>query len=217
MNILFIGNSYTYYNDMPALFERLAKENGLDVSVWSVTKGGRKLIEYTNCDDTVTVALNALLSERRYDAVVLQEQSLLPLRDWDLFFAGLSHVIKQADGRADRLVLYATWGRKEGSKDLSALNLTTEQMAVQLEAAYSRAAAQFNADLSPVGMNFLTVYQAHPDIELYDPDCSHPSYLGSCLSSLTHYRTIFGQLPEHMDCLSLSAAEQRAFISALAR
>ena len=27
MNVLFIGNSYTYYNNMPVLFERLAREN----------------------------------------------------------------------------------------------------------------------------------------------------------------------------------------------
>ena len=43
MNILFIGNSYTYYNDMPQMLAELAKENGNDVSVDAVTKGGRKL------------------------------------------------------------------------------------------------------------------------------------------------------------------------------
>ena len=43
MNILMIGNSYTYYNDMPKILESLAIENGKDVRVDSVTKGGRKL------------------------------------------------------------------------------------------------------------------------------------------------------------------------------
>ena len=48
MNILFIGNSYTYYNDMPNILEALAKENGKDLSADAVTKGGRKL--YANLD-----------------------------------------------------------------------------------------------------------------------------------------------------------------------
>ena len=42
MNILFIGNSYTYYNNMPKMLEALAKENGKKLCVNAVTKGGRK-------------------------------------------------------------------------------------------------------------------------------------------------------------------------------
>ena len=41
MNILFIGNSYTYYNDMPAIFQALARDNGKDVNTYAVTKGAR--------------------------------------------------------------------------------------------------------------------------------------------------------------------------------
>ena len=48
MKILFIGNSYTYYNHMPEIFERLARENGKEVQVFSVTCGGHKLYEYVD-------------------------------------------------------------------------------------------------------------------------------------------------------------------------
>ncbi len=34
MKVLFIGNSYTYFNDMPKLFENLSRENGKDVQVF---------------------------------------------------------------------------------------------------------------------------------------------------------------------------------------
>lgn len=40
MNILFIGNSYTYYNDMPKMLESLARAAGFYAEVASVTKGG---------------------------------------------------------------------------------------------------------------------------------------------------------------------------------
>ena len=44
LRVLFIGNSYTYYNDMPqAAFTELAKAAGFEVEVTAVTQGGYKL------------------------------------------------------------------------------------------------------------------------------------------------------------------------------
>lgn len=38
MQVLFIGNSYTYNSNMPKLFEALAIENGRDVTAYAVTQ-----------------------------------------------------------------------------------------------------------------------------------------------------------------------------------
>ena len=43
MKILFIGNSYTYFNDMPGLFEKECEKNGVTADVDSVTAGGYRL------------------------------------------------------------------------------------------------------------------------------------------------------------------------------
>ena len=51
MKILFIGNSYTYCNDLPMLVEKLARENGKDVETFSVTRGGRMLIQLADPED----------------------------------------------------------------------------------------------------------------------------------------------------------------------
>ena len=45
MNVLLIGNSYTSRNDLANLLETLCRENGKDVTVRSVTQGGRKMIQ----------------------------------------------------------------------------------------------------------------------------------------------------------------------------
>ena len=51
-SILFIGNSMTYYHDMPtAIFEKMAASAGFDVTVRSVTAGGRFLWEHLSLDD----------------------------------------------------------------------------------------------------------------------------------------------------------------------
>ena len=40
MRTLFIGNSHTFYNDMPNILKEICKENGIDMQVAMLTKGG---------------------------------------------------------------------------------------------------------------------------------------------------------------------------------
>lgn len=217
MKILFIGNSYTYYNDMPLMFETLSKANGHDVSVYSVTKGGRKLIAYEDSEDPVTKKLNDLLQEHKFDVCFIQEQSVLPAIDRDLFLAGVDFIVNKVADRADKLVMYATWGRKEGSKTLTEHNFTRESMTEILAAAYQLAAERHHALLSPVGRNFLKVNRNDPDINLHNDDLSHPSYAGSCLAALTHFYTLYGEFPKNSSCLELSSEVLSMFRDAVCK
>ena len=214
MNILFIGNSYTFYNDMPEMFEKLANDNGKNVTVYSVTKGGRKLVDYEVSDEE-TEKLQSVLDARRYDVCIIQEQSILPASDYDAFIRGLDGVIKKVKDRADRLVLYATWGRKHGSAVLDQHNWTTSSMTELLSHSYFKAAEYFGTDVSAVGESFLKVTKMSPDTELYNADLSHPSYDGSCLAALTHYYTLFGEFPENCDTLLIDSAKLSVFKSAV--
>ena len=72
-----------------------------------------------------------------------------------------------------------------------------------LAESYQKAADRFNTEISPVGKNFLAASRTLTETDLYDPDLSHPSYAGSVLSVLTHYRTIFKEFPENTDSLNL--------------
>lgn len=200
---------------MPLLFEQLANSNGKTVTVCSITKGGRKLESYTDPSDDVTQALDTLLSKQNFDLCFIQEQSLLPASDYSRFIIGLDCVVNKLKDRADRIVLYATWGRKAGNAELTKHNWTTESMAGMLSQAYQKAAQLYDACVSPVGNNFLSVMQAHPELNLYSEDCSHPSYAGSCLAALTHYHTVFGEFPKQTGTLSLSDAEIAAFRAAI--
>lgn len=216
MNILFIGNSYTYFNEMPRLFEHLAAGNGKAVRVRSITKGARKLSHYAQNDPT-TEALDALLAEEAFDICFIQEQSLLPATDFEAFQSGLDCVIRKLQGKADSLILYATWGRKSGSGKLAELHWTTESMTGLLSDAYEKAARLYGAQVSAVGERFLYITQNHPEINLYHEDLSHPSYAGSCLAALTHYYTVFREFPAQTEALCLSTAQLSAFRSAVCR
>jgi len=217
MNVLFIGNSYTYYHEMPFLFEQLANSNGKTVTVHSITKGGRRLEEFTDSSDPITAALDTILSNEKFDICFIQEQSVLPAADFDRFIHGLDCVVSKVKNKTDRLVLYATWGRKSGSDILTEYHWTTEHMTNLLADAYQKAANRYGALVSPVGSRFLSISQKYPEINLYIEDCSHPSYQGSCLAALTHFHSVFHDFPTHTDILALSDAELSAFRSAICR
>ena len=53
MNILFIGNSYTYYNDLPEIFKKLARSGGYNVYQDSLTSGGYSLLKHADSSGVV--------------------------------------------------------------------------------------------------------------------------------------------------------------------
>lgn len=211
MKALFIGNSYTYYNDLPALLQALSHENGKDLSVFSVTKGGWRLHQYLDVENEYSEKLRSLLTSEHFDVAFLQEQSLLPILDFDAFRDGVTRLTECLRSKADRIVLYETWGRKEGSQALTEHGWTRSGMSDALSIAYHRVGAALGHKVSPVGEAFLALNTQNPDIELFNPDRTHPSYTGSCLAAAVHYQTLFGALPEKWDSLSLSAELLEAF------
>lgn len=211
MKILFIGNSYTFYNDMPKMFEAVANENGKDVTVFSVTKGGRKLYEYVDTVDEYSEQLDELLNNHKFDICFIQEYSTLSVADNALFMDGLTRLVEKVKNSVDKFVLYETWGSKDGHPAMEALGMTTEEMAMGIAHAYKKAGEEIGAQVSYAGLNFLDVYKNHKEIEIYDADLKHPSYEGSCLSMLTHYKTIFNELPKSTDSLSLSENQLSVF------
>lgn len=213
MNILFIGNSYTYFHDLPAVFAALANENGKNVTAFSVTRGGRELRQFMNAEDDATKELAGVLADNPpFDAVFLQEQSMLPYRDYDAFFGGAKHVAEmiRAAG-AKRLCFYVTWGRRPGCSDLNEMGWTHDTMTAGLSDAYTRAAEVLNAECAYVGAAFHEIVVSHPEIELYDPDGSHPSYTGTCLAAMVMYKTVFGEMPIKAESLKLDEETLRVF------
>jgi len=213
MKFLFVGNSYTYYNDMPKLFCALAQENGKDVLVDSVTKGGRKLYENLAPEDEYCQKIASLCRKNTYDVLILQEQSYFPLVDFEGFVKGLDGVMKLVDAKKN--LLYATWGRKNGCDLLETLGLTSREMTARLADAYQKAADLLGAEVSHVGSAFRAVMERDASVELYHADLSHPSAQGSALAAMVHYTKIFGELPHACSSLCLNAEIEALFLSAI--
>ena len=126
-DVLFIGNSYTYFNDMPeTCFKKAAEEAGYDVTVTAITKGGAYLYQYADSEHEQGKQLRQAISGKKYDVVVIQEQSLNPIKDESSFLNGVRDIRELID--SEHFVLYATWGRNIGSAKLAELALTRVEM-----------------------------------------------------------------------------------------
>ncbi len=193
LSVLFIGNSYTYYNEMPEkIFKKLLEAAGFDAAVVSATKGGWYLIDSAKPDDELGAQIEAELKSRRFDYVVLQEQSVCPALGSAKFYTGVRGLFEKIKANGASAVLYSTWGRKEGHRLLTEYGLTNESMTWMVAAAYEAIGAELDLGVAHVGLAFLDVNKNHGDIELYHTDGTHPSAMGSYLAALTILGAITG-------------------------
>ena len=201
MKILMLGNSYTYFSDLPKILQALLDENGVDAVVDSITAGGRRLVQNLDEGDALHAEVVAKCKECAYDVLILQEQSHTPMSHYREFLRGVCGCVELVNPA--RTVMYATWGRKEGCDLLEEFGWTNQSMTEGLAAAYEAVARKVGGECAHVGKSFFEIRKAYPEIELYDPDLSHPSYAGSCVAALTIYKNLMGKLPSHTATLAL--------------
>lgn len=195
VTVYFLGNSYTNYNNMSATFGMIASSMGIDVEVIKRTKGSWHLWKFQNPNDEGGVTFHEDLANYDFDYAFLQDGSTQTLAAIAEFYDGVRLVGDLVEKDGAEVILYQTWGRKAGHSVLDNYNLTTDSMARTVAAAYEAIARETGYTNSPAGSAFLDVYTNHPEIELYDPDLTHPSAVGSYLVALCHYATLFGRSP----------------------
>lgn len=196
-SILFIGNSYTFFNDMPtAYFEPIAKSCGYNITVTTITKGAYTLEKFADPKDPYGgIVANALSGHTKYDYVILQEQSVRPAIDtMPQFFDGVRNLVARIRQIGAQPILYATWGREAGSDTLEKYNFTNEEMTWKLAAAYDAIGTELDVPVVHVGLAFYDVYTGST-ISLYNADKSHPNATGSYLAAMALFCKIFGAEP----------------------
>lgn len=194
VKILFIGNSYTYYNDMPVLFNSIVGAAGATVEVEFITMGSQRLYQWADVKDEMGAQLDAKLKATRdYDIIVLQEQSTYPINHYDEFLSGAQSLAnKIASTQTNcQVYLYQTWGSPLYGPNHGGI----PAMELKLRTAYENVAQQIGAKVSYVGKAFTFVYENHTNINLYNADNTHPSYEGSFLSACVHVATLLGVDP----------------------
>ena len=177
MRILMLGNSFTFYNDMPSTLADL-----IGAEVIAHTRGGARLSEHLNPDTQMGAKTLAALENEAWDYVVLQEMSNGPVTSKNAFRKSVALLCEKIRAAGAMPVLYATWAYARDCERLAELGLSYEVMAAELSAAYRDAAEQNDALLANVGQRF---YQMTEEKDLYAEDRLHPNEEGSRLAAET--------------------------------
>ena len=198
-SVLFVGNSYTSYNNLPRMVQQVAESMG-DSLVYALSApGGATLQSHCSNDST-----SYLLTQFDWDVVVLQEQSQLPaFPDAQVAaevypYAQLLVEAIYGEAYCGEPMFYMTWGRKNGDQqNAEAFPVigTYEGQFARIRQCYEDMAVAFDASVCPVGVAWDRVRTLYPEIELYQRDGSHPSLAGTYLAACAFYAMIFERDP----------------------
>ena len=187
MRILFIGNSHTYYNDMPEIFARICRRNGIDTEITMITQGGKGWDFHVKEPE---VQFN--IRYGGYDAVVLQHTAH-PMGDLKIMEENGGQLINWIENAGARPVLYMTWAAKRDGKDGQPV----------MSSAYRKLAQKYDCELAPVGEAWWRFHMLSPDVEQYAEDGEHASEIGSKIAAYTIAAVILKR-----DAKALSSKEQ---------
>lgn len=188
--VLFIGNSITYYNNMPQTFEAIANSKGDDTNVTMYAPGGTGFIHHVN-DANVWQKFR----DEVWDFVVLQPGSSESV--------GQSSTIAQTLVRAVRLkdsivkyspcakilyyeISYGVWGN-------TAANLQTYNATMDIIKSNNEVLADgTNFFFAPVGEGFRTKWNDDQTDMLWGSTGDiHPNAKGSYIAACVFYAAIF--------------------------
>jgi hypothetical protein len=174
LRLLFIGNSLTYTNDLPALVQEIGKLDGKKISVHSLSLPDHSLEDHWNNGNAETEIEKGI-----YDIVVLQQGPSAKPESQALLMDYAGRFTKACREHHAKAALYMVWPFKSRLFDLD-----------QVIASYSNAASRTGSLLCPAGKAWKYAWEKDPGLDLYGPDNFHPGIKGSVLAAITIYSVI---------------------------
>jgi hypothetical protein len=199
VKVLFIGNSLTAANDLPAVLQQLASAANRPITCRAVAFGGYSLEDHWNRGDA-----RRAIAEGGWSFVVLQQgPSALPesrvlLVEYAQKFADAARQVGAEP------VLYMVWPELARRSDSDGVRLS-----------YETAARKTRARLAPVGEAFRAALRTDGAIHLFGGDGFHPSPTGTFLAAAVLYRTIFATSPPDLAPPGVSDTDRRTIRAAL--
>ncbi|MCO4744554.1 MAG: hypothetical protein KC912_07195 [Proteobacteria bacterium] len=217
-DLVMLGNSYTFYNDLPAALQQTLRAGEHADSVASLTAGGLKLPDHVSRIETGNAQWQGAFDGDTWSTVILQDQSQIPgfpessPEKAASLEAATTLNGHARDAGADTL-FFLTWGRRDGDAGNTARYPDFPTMQNHLDEGYIAYRDRVStptrpAWVAPVGPAFRKVYEddgadaLSTDSQfyaLYSTDGSHPSAAGTALAAYVFYATLTGCDPTGLD------------------
>jgi hypothetical protein len=195
LNVLFVGNSYIYFNNLPDMVDAISiSVNGDVIRSSSHTHGGFTLGRHVDDAHIPEILSDEKPGAIKWDQIVLQEQSSLGTRwtdseagilgDVSGFYASTRRLASTISNHGSSTMLYMTWAKKKFPRQSSAI-----------AAAYDTIGEELSIPVAPVGLAWARVRRERPELSLYSRDGSHPNATGSYLAACVFYVQLTGNSP----------------------
>lgn len=188
-DVLFIGNSYTYWNKVPKILFMMINHNEkspIKMNVDSATAPGVHML-----DQWLLKTPLQKIRSKEWHFVVLQNQS-----NWACFPQMRRDYLQYGRMFADEIrsagavpVVVETWPKEPGSqwyKDIPRIK-NFAYMYGRLRKHTKEVATHLNAELVPINYYWVKAMEQAPNIRLYN-DGSHTSLAGAYLNALVYYK-----------------------------
>ena len=173
IRVLFIGNSHTYVNDIPALTAKAAGVDGYDMETVCCATTDYYLADHLKDEESLEA-----LKSGGFDFVVLQEHTT-PFPDEEEYAASVKDIMDVVPGKKTKFILYETWAPKDRPQKQETIERVNEAVA-----------DASGAVLASVGKTWWETLEADPDAGLYGEDGEHASEEGALLVSQVLWETI---------------------------
>jgi hypothetical protein len=178
IDVLFVGNSLTYVNDLPATVAAIGASAGDTIRVAAAVGPDLALIDHLNGGSDAATQLR----RGGWEFVVLQQGPTPAGMCRDslvLWTAAYSPFLR---GSSARLALLMPW-----------TGVTHQDLFDEVRVSFEAAALGVGGVFMPAGEAWRSVLRSSPDISLYGNDGFHPSPTGSFLAALEIYERITGR------------------------
>jgi hypothetical protein len=189
--ILFIGNSYTYVNDLPGTFTELAKSGGYKVETGMAAQGGWTLSDHVNSSGTLEQ-----IKSQKWNFVVLQEQSQIPASEQvrtALMYPAARTLVGKIKETGAEPVLFITWAHRDGWPEY---RMPYESMQHLINSGYLTLGQELDVRMAPVGYAWFNMWRQNSQLNLWQEDGSHPNKQGTYLAACVFYAVIYHKTPE---------------------
>jgi hypothetical protein len=180
VRVLFVGNSYTYFWNLPQLLAAMGESQGVPILTRQSTVGGSNLEEHWKREKGTKS--RDLLENGNWDYVIMNNHSLSTINtpeDFDEYGKLFVELIKSKGAKP---VFYMTWARK-----------AQPETQPTITNGYSSIGKSTKSDVVPVGEIWKKSIETRPEVDLYFADGSHPSPEGTYLNALAFFKFLTGK------------------------